>query len=143
MPYVLLLGGDTCYRECAQASWLKGSLPATDFATVCTRQRGVHPTPLPAAHWQGSPGTRDVRCALVCVATCSAEAAMMQLRQTVPLSSVKEPGAYKCIFLAGGQGAMGDMPTNSDLPRVVGGAAKLGRCRLGEALSAPRTDSHS
>ncbi|EFJ44752.1 hypothetical protein VOLCADRAFT_106212 [Volvox carteri f. nagariensis] len=55
------------------------------------------------------------------------EAAMLQLRESVAVSSVKQPAAYDCIFLAGGQGAMGDMPHSSELATVVGEAAMHGR----------------
>ncbi|GLC35950.1 hypothetical protein PLESTB_000522500 [Pleodorina starrii] len=54
------------------------------------------------------------------------DAAMLQLRNSVPLASVKEPPAYACVFLAGGHGAMGDMPNNPELARVVGEMARLG-----------------
>ncbi|KXZ56395.1 hypothetical protein GPECTOR_1g350 [Gonium pectorale] len=55
------------------------------------------------------------------------DAAMLQLHQSVPLHSVTDPGAYDCIYLAGGHGAMGDMPDSKELQRVVGEAARRGR----------------
>ncbi|KAG2499170.1 hypothetical protein HYH03_002751 [Edaphochlamys debaryana] len=55
------------------------------------------------------------------------DAAMLQLRQSVPLSSVAQPGAYACVWLAGGQGAMGDMPGSEQLKRVLEAAASQDR----------------
>ncbi|PNH12695.1 putative chaperone protein HSP31 [Tetrabaena socialis] len=53
-------------------------------------------------------------------------AATLQLRGSVPLSSVTEPTAYACIYLAGGQGCMADFAESKEVARVVGEAVKHG-----------------
>ncbi|KAG2442982.1 hypothetical protein HXX76_003055 [Chlamydomonas incerta] len=55
------------------------------------------------------------------------DSAMQQLSASVPLSSVSRPPAYDCVFLAGGQGAMADMPGSKELGRVLSDAAQHGK----------------
>lgn len=51
---------------------------------------------------------------------------MQQLGASVPLATVARPPAYDCVFLAGGQGAMADMPASAQLHRVLADAAQHG-----------------
>ncbi|PNW84909.1 hypothetical protein CHLRE_03g163550v5 [Chlamydomonas reinhardtii] len=55
------------------------------------------------------------------------ESAMQQLGASVPLATVARPPAYDCVFLAGGQGAMADMPASAQLHRVLADAAQHGK----------------
>ncbi len=61
-----------------------------------------------------------------CPRSHPADAAMLQLHQSVPLEGVQLPSAYVVVYLAGGQAAMADMPGNKELERVVGQAAEAG-----------------
>lgn len=72
-----------------------------------------------------------------------ADAAMLQLHQSVPLEGVQLPSGYVVVYLAGGQAAMADMPGNKELERVVGQAAEAGgltrlhSCVVGSMGSTP------
>jgi putative intracellular protease/amidase len=51
---------------------------------------------------------------------------MAQLRGSVPLDSITQPAAYAALYLAGGQGAMGDMPGHAQLAELLRDAAARG-----------------